>query len=141
MWYWNNQLIETLPNECVGFVYVITNITNNRKYIGKKLSKFSKTRYKTITLKNGKKQRKKIKSKIDSDWKEYYGSSKELLKDIDLIGKDNFRREIIHFCSSKAICSYLEAKEQFAHGVLESNDWYNGQIAIRCHGSHIIGKM
>jgi hypothetical protein len=98
MWTFNSKIIEELPDDCVGFVYLITNITNDRKYIGKKLSKFSKTTYKTVTLKNGTKKKKKIKSKIDSDWMEYYGSSIELNKDVELLGKENFTREILFFC-------------------------------------------
>jgi hypothetical protein len=136
---WTHQgvLVETLPEDCVGFVYVITNITNNKKYIGKKLAKFSKTTYKTVKLKNGTKKKKKIRSKIDSDWQEYYGSSPNLQKDIDTLGKDKFTREILYYCSSKAETSYIEAREQFDRKVLESDDYYNGHIQVRVHGSHI----
>lgn len=137
-WMYNNNIIEFAPEGSIGFVYLITNLTNNKKYIGKKLFCFSKTRYKVHTQKNGKKVKKKIKSKIDSDWRDYYGSSENLHKDIELLGKEKFTREILYFCSSKAECSYLEAKEQFARGVLESDDYYNGQIAVRVHGSHIL---
>jgi hypothetical protein len=141
MWFYNNEHITELPEDCVGFVYLITNLTSNRKYIGKKLAKFSKTSYKTVTLKNGTKKKKKIKSKIDSDWLEYYGSSIELNKDVELLGKDNFRREILFFCKSKAECSYIEAREQFTRRVLETTDYYNGQISVRVHGSHILNKL
>jgi hypothetical protein len=95
------------------------NSTTGRKYIGKKLSKFSKTTYKTVKLKNGNKKRKKIKSKIDSDWQTYYGSNEELKKDVTLNGKENFTREIIHLCKSKGECGYLEAKEQFINGIVD----------------------
>ena len=101
-WTYQGQPVDVLPEDCVGFVYVITNITNNKKYIGKKLAKFSKTTYKTVKLKNGNKKKKRIRSKIDSDWQEYYGSSPNLQKDIDTLGKDNFTREILYYCSSKA---------------------------------------
>jgi len=141
MWIYNNQEISELPEDCVGFVYLITNLTSNRKYVGKKLSKFSKTTYKTVTLKNGTKKKKKIKSKIDSDWLVYYGSSIELNKDVELLGKENFRREILFFCKSKAECSYIEAREQFTRRVLETTDYYNGQISVRVHGSHILNKL
>ena len=96
-WYFQNDIVETLPDDCVGFVYLIENLTNNRKYIGKKLSKFSKTTYKTVTLKNGTKKKKKIRSKIDSDWKDYWSSSDELKKDVELLGKENFKREIAKY--------------------------------------------
>lgn len=141
MWTYNNIIVEELPEDCVGFVYLITNTASGRKYVGKKLAKFSKTSYKTVTLKNGTKKKKKIKSKIDSDWLEYYGSSIELNKDVELLGKETFTREILFYCKSKAECSYIEAREQFTRRVLESDDFYNGQISVRVHGSHIKGKM
>ena len=140
-WLYNNQPVDVLPEDCVGFVYIITNLTNNRKYIGKKLAKFSKTTQKTITLKNGTKKKKKIRSKVDSDWRDYYGSSPELTKDVESQGKDNFKREILYYCNSKAECSYIEAREQFSRRVLESKDYYNGHIQVRVHGSHIINKI
>ncbi len=133
--------METLPEDCVGFVYMITNITNDRKYIGKKLAKFSRTTQRTVKLKNGTKKKKKIRTKVDSDWRDYYGSSPELTKDVEQIGTDKFTREILYYCKSKAECSYIEAREQFSRRVLESKDWYNGHIQVRVHGSHIIGKL
>ena len=96
-WLYNNQPVETLPEDCVGFVYLITNITNQRKYIGKKLAKFSRTTQRTVKLKNGNKKKKKIRSKVDSDWRDYYGSSPELTRDVELLGKENFQREILYY--------------------------------------------
>ena len=140
-WQYQNQPVDTLPEDCVGFVYLITNNLSGRMYIGKKLAKFSKTRYQTIKLKNGKKKRKKIRSKIDSDWREYWGSSPELAADITQLGSHNFSRQILYYCRSKAECSYVEAREQFSRRVLESTDYYNGHIQVRVHGSHIINKI
>ena len=140
-WLYESKEIIELPEDCVGFVYLITNKLTGRKYIGKKLAKFSKTTYKTVKLKNGNKKRKKIKSKIDSDWQLYYGSSPELSKDVELLGPENFTREILYYCKSKAECSYIEAREQFARKVLESDDYYNGHIQVRVHGSHIKNKI
>ena len=140
-WYYQDQLIETLPEDCTGFVYLITNLTTQRKYIGKKLAKFSKTTYKVHKLKNGTKKKKKIRQKVDSDWREYYGSSPELTKDVEQLGAENFRREILFYCKSKAECSYIEAREQFTRRVLESDEYYNGHIQVRVHGSHIKGKL
>jgi len=140
-WLYENTQIELLPEDCVGFVYLITNLVTGRKYIGKKLAKFSKTTYKVVKLKNGNKKRKKIRSKIDSDWQTYYGSNDELNKDIQNLGSENFKQEILYYCTSKAQCSYIEAREQFRHQVLESDAYYNGQISVRVHGSHIKGKI
>ena len=140
-WLFENTQIETLPEDCVGFVYLITNTVSGRKYIGKKLAKFSKTTVRTVKLKNGTKKKKKIRSKIDSDWQLYYGSSDQLTKDIEILGADKFQREILFYCTSKAECSYIEAREQFRHNVLESDDYYNGQISVRVHGSHIRNKI
>ena len=140
-WTHNNLIIEELPEDCVGFVYLITNKATSRKYIGKKLAKFAKTTYKMVKLKNGTKKRKKVRSKIDSDWIDYYGSSIELNKDVESLGKDTFTREILFYCKSKAECSYVEAREQFGRKVLESDDYYNGQISVRVHGSHIKNKL
>jgi hypothetical protein len=139
-WYYQNTEVVELPEDCIGFVYLITNTLSGRKYIGKKLAKFSKTTYKTVKLKNGTKKKKKIRSKIDSDWKDYYGSSIELSSDIVNLGIQHFTREILHYCQSKAECSYIEAREQFDRKVLESTDYYNGQISVRVHGSHILKK-
>ena len=139
-WTYKGSIVNELPEECVGFVYCITNTTSGRQYIGKKLAKFSKTTYKTVKLKNGTKKKKKIRSKINSDWQEYYGSNIELNKDVELHGKENFTREILHYCKSKAETSYIEAREQFDRKVLESTEYYNGQISVRVHGSHILKK-
>ena len=140
-WIYKGSIVNELPEDCVGFVYNITNLISGRQYIGKKLAKFSKTTYKTVKLKNGTKKKKKIRSKIDSDWQEYYGSSPNLTADIDKLGKENFSREILYYCTSKAQTSYVEAREQFDRKVLESDDYYNGIISIRVHGSHIKPKI
>ena len=140
-WHYNGAVINELPEDCVGFVYCITNTITGKMYIGKKLAKFSKTRYKTVTLKNGKKKKKKIKSKIDSDWQDYYGSNIELNKDVENLGKEKFYREILYYCKSKAETSYIEAREQFSRKVLESDQYYNGHIQVRVHGSHIIKSI
>jgi hypothetical protein len=139
-WIYKNQPVEQLPEECVGFVYIITNTVSGRMYVGKKLARFKTTRYKMHTQKNGKKIRKKIRGAVASDWQEYYGSSDQLNRDVESLGRDRFQREILYYCRSKAECNYIEAREQFARKVLESKQYYNGHIRVRVHGSLIIGK-
>lgn len=138
---YQGQPIQELHDGCVGFVYVITNQLTGRMYIGKKLARFKKTTYKIVKLKNGKKKRKKIRGSTDSDWQTYWGSNEELAADVILLGEENFSREILYYCSSRAECSYIEAREQFSRRVLESDDYYNGHIQVRVHGSHIKGKL
>ena len=140
-WVYKGVIIDNLPDDCVGFVYIITNTITGRKYIGKKLAKFSKTSYKVVKQKNGNKKKKKIRSKVDSDWRDYYGSNIELNQDVKTLGTDKFIREILFICKSKAEMSYVEAREQFNQKVLESNNYYNGHIQVRVHGSHIINKL
>lgn len=139
-WTYQGSIIDELPEDCVGFVYLITNTVTGRKYIGKKLAKFSKTTYKTVKLKNGTKKKKKIRGKIESDWQTYYGSSPNLTADVIALGTDKFTREILYYCKSKAETSYIEAREQFDRKVLESDEYYNGHIQVRVHGSHIKPK-
>jgi hypothetical protein len=112
----------------IGFVYLITNLTNDKKYVGKKLFKFSRTKQV-----KGKKKR----IKIDSDWKDYYGSNIELNEDVKNIGLHNFKREVLRLCKSKGECNYQEAKHQFERLVLERDDYYNGWISVKVHKSHI----
>jgi len=140
-WLYQGTPVTELPDDCGGFVYIITHIDTGRKYIGKKLAKFSKTTYKVVKLKNGNKKRKKIRTKIDSDWQDYHGSSPNLTEDINTYGPERFTREILYFCKSKAECSYIEAREQFSRRVLETDEYYNGIINCRIHGSHIKDKL
>ena len=139
-WTHKDQPVSQLPTDCAGFVYLITNTVSGRMYVGKKLSKFKTTRYKMHTQKNGKKVRKKIRGAVDSGWQDYYGSSDQLNRDVESLGRDRFLREILYYCRSKAELNYVEAREQFARKVLESDQYYNGHIRVRVHGSLIIGK-
>ena len=129
LWTYRGKTVEEISEGYIGFVYLITNLTNNKKYIGKKLAQFKKSK---PPLK-GKKNRRKF--TVESDWRDYWGSSDKLNEDVNTLGKDKFTREILFFCKSKAELSYLEAKEQFDRRVLESDDYYNGIINVRVGGS------
>lgn len=129
MWKYNGEELTEVPEGYIAFVYLITNTTNDRKYIGKKLFYFSKS--KTV---KGKKKR----FKEESDWKTYWSSSDELKKDVEKLGEENFTREILHLCKNKGESTYLEAKEQFLKEVLENPEkWYNRNIMARVHASHV----
>lgn len=128
MWYYNDVLFEEIPEGIVGYVYLITNLLNNRKYIGKKNFYFSKTKQ----VKG-----KKKKFKVESDWKTYFGSNKELCADVEKFGKENFKREILRLCKSKGEFGYFEAKIQFENNVLESDEWYNSYIMVRVNKNHL----
>ena len=132
MWLYENKEVNELPEDCAGFVYQITNTTNGRMYIGKKLARFKRSRRPLKGRIN------KRRYTVSSDWKYYYGSSDQLLADVEKLGEDKFKREILFYCKSKAELSYIEAREQFARKVLESDDYYNGHIRVRIHGSGIL---
>ncbi len=131
-WTYQGNIIDTLPEGCEAFVYLITNKVNGMKYVGKKLAKFK------VTKKPLKGKKNKRRSTKESDWKDYYGSSDRLNADVLELGEENFIREIIHICPSRGIASYLEAREQFERRVLETDDYYNGIINVRVGGSKIL---
>ena len=134
-WYYNDNPVDELPEGTVGFVYLITNLTNNRKYIGKKLASFRKTKPPLKGRKN------KRRTTVESDWRTYFGSSDELNADVEQLGTEKFKREILFYCTSKSQLSYVEAREQFNHKVLESDEYYNGHIRVRVHGKGILNKI
>jgi len=132
MWTYQNKPVDELPEDCEGFVYIITNLTNNKKYIGKKLARFKVTR---PPLKGKKNKRRSTK---ESDWRTYWGSSEHLLSDVQELGEENFTREVLHYCQSKGMLSYLEAKEQFDREVLLTDEYYNGIINVRVGSSKVL---
>ena len=116
-WQYNGEVFTDVPKGMEGFVYIITNLINNKKYIGKK--------HFWTRQKNRKTGRRKTE---ESDWKNYFGSCDELKEDIKLLGKENFTREILYLCPHKKSMSYYETYEQFNRNVLMSEDYYNTNI-------------
>jgi hypothetical protein len=131
-WTYKNKEVIEIPEEFIGFVYLITNTTNDRKYIGKKLTQFKRSK-KPLKGKVNKRR-----YTVESDWQDYYGSSDALSLDVELLGKEKFKREILFWCRNKSELSYIEAREQFTHKVLESREWYNGHIRVRVHQKGIL---
>lgn len=128
-WLYQDHPVTKVPDEFTGFVYLITNLTNNRKYIGKKLFEFKTTKPPLKGKKN------KRRGKKESDWQQYWGSSDSLNHDVQQLGESNFKREILYFCKSRAEMAYLEAREQFQRQVLETDEYYNGIINVRVGSS------
>ena len=121
----------TEPGEWIGFVYIITDLDNNKKYVGKK--NFWSTR-RLPPLKGKKRRRVK---KVESDWQNYYGSSEEVKLLLEQSGPKRFKREILHLCQTKGVMSYLEAKEQFEREVLLNDEYYNEFIGCKIHAKHV----
>jgi hypothetical protein len=113
--------------EIYGFVYQIQDRESGKKYIGKKFFWARKTRQ----VKG-----KKKKYLGESDWKKYYGSSEKLLVEVNK-DKSRFKRTILRLCKSKSECAYFEAKLQFEHDVLLSDDYYNDWIMVRVRAAHL----
>ena len=128
-WTYQGKIVEEVSEEYVGFVYLITNLTNNKKYIGKKLTKFK------VTKKPLKGKKNKRRSTKESDWRTYWGSSPHLQEDVEHLGEKNFTREILYYCKGRGELSYLEAKEQFDREVLKTDEYYNGIINVRVGSS------
>jgi hypothetical protein len=127
--YQNSPIDKELVDLYAGMVYIITNLKNDRKYIGKKTFKFS--------------QKKKIKGRmrrvlVDSDFEKYWGSNQELLNDIKELGEENFKREILYLCKNKSQMSYYEAREQFARDVLLNDEYYNSWIVVKVRQSNAL---
>lgn len=131
MWYYEDNLYEDTPEEYQGFVYQITELDTGKKYIGKKFF------WKPKTLPKTKTRKRRVKIRVESDWKSYYGSSKEVQQIVEDKGSDSFKREILRLCKTKGECSYYEAKLQFEFDVLLRDDYYNEFIGCKIHSKHI----
>jgi len=116
-WQYNKEDFTDVPKGMEGFVYVITNLTNDKKYIGKKNF--------WTRQKDRKTGRRKTK---ESDWQSYWGSCDLLIEDVKLLGQDKFFREILYLCPHKKSMSYYETMEQFKRDVILREDYYNTNV-------------
>ena len=131
MWYYCNEPYDEAPEEYQGFVYLITEIDTDKKYIGKKFF------WKPKILPKTKTRKRRVRTRVESDWKDYYGSSAEVKLLVEEKGVDNYRRDILYLCKTKGECSYHEAKLQFEHDVLLRDDYYNEFIGCKIHSKHL----
>ena len=131
MWLYNGEECTEAYTDFAGFVYGITDLSNGRKYIGKKRFHRSK-----ILPKNSKRAR-RSRQTVDSDWRTYCGSNKQVQELVEEHGLDRFKREIIRLCKTKGEMSYYEAKEQFDREVLFSDEYYNEFIGCKIHSKHL----
>ena len=131
MWVYNDKEFNETPDEFQGFVYMITELDTGKKYIGKKF--FWKPKILPVT----KSRKRRVRTRVESDWRTYYGSNKEVQTLVESKGKDNYKREILRLCKTKGECSYYEAKLQFQYDVLLSDEFYNEFIGCKIHSKHI----
>lgn len=131
MWLYKNQPFETTPEEYQGFVYCITEYDTGMMYIGKKF--FWKPKVLGIT----KTRKRRVRTRIESDWRDYYGSNKLVKQLVEAKGRDNYKREILHLCKTKGECSYYEAKLQFQYDVLVNPKYYNEFISCKINSNHL----
>ena len=134
MWVYENKDFDQTPDEFQGFVYMVTEKDTGKKYIGKKFF------WKPKTLPVTKSRKRRVRTRVESDWRTYYGSSKEVQSLVESKGKDNYKREILRLCKTKGECSYYEEKLQFQYDVLLSDEYYNEFIGCKIHAKHIRDK-
>jgi hypothetical protein len=140
---------EVIPEEAVGFIYMITHIPTGKYYIGKKsLESVRNVKIGVRELKKLKEERKAVgmggrpplKKKVrkTSDWEKYY-SSNEWINEQVKEGKENeFRREIIQFCNSKKSLSYYEVYWMFKYDVLSDENSLNGNISGKFYRKDLV---
>lgn len=124
--YDGRELTEQDIDGYAGMVYLVKNLVDGKKYIGKKIFKFSR--------------RRKIKGRfrrvaIDSDYKSYYGSCAELKADVARLGPASFSRIVLRLCRNKSEMNYYEAKSQFERDVLLDPSYYNLWIQVKVRRS------
>ena len=133
MWHYKNMLFEETPENYQGFVYEITELRTGKKYIGKK------NFWKPKTLPKNSKRKRRIRTRVESDWRSYFGSSGVLNQLVEEQGDQNFKRVILKLCKTKGEMSYYEAKLQFENDVLLNDEYYNEFIGCKIHAKHLKG--
>ena len=131
MWIYDGESFDETPEEYQGFVYLITELSTDKKYIGKKF--FWKPKVLPVT----KTRKRRVRSRVESDWRTYHGSSSEVKMLVEKHGPESFKREILKMCRTKGECSYYEAKLQFERDVLLRDDYYNEFIGCKIHSKHL----
>jgi hypothetical protein len=130
-WLYKDLPFTETPEEFQGFVYQITELDTGKKYIGKKFF----WRPKTLPITKTRKRR--VKTRVESDWRDYYGSSQEVKLLVEEKGREKFKREILRLCETKGECSYYEVKLQFEKDVLLSDEYYNEFIGCKINAKHV----
>lgn len=130
-WLYENKEYDETPDNYQGFVYLITELDTGKMYVGKKFF------WKPKTLPITKSRKRRVKTRVESDWRTYYGSSVTVQNLVEKKGLDNWKREILKLCKTKGECSYYEAREQFARDVLLSTEYYNEFIGCKIHAKHL----
>ena len=131
MWLYNGEELTETPEEYQGFVYQITELDTGMMYIGKKFF------WKPKILPKNKTRKRRVRTRVESDWREYYGSNKLVIQLVEEKGRDNYKREILRMCKTKGECSYYEAKLQFENDVLLNPKYYNEFIGCKINASHL----
>jgi hypothetical protein len=132
MWYYNNEPVEEIDPKYLAFVYLITHIESNKKYIGLKTTKSKKTKQV-----KGKKKR----FTVESDWRDYWSSSPIIKEMIEAEGTVVFVREVLVFAETKGQLNYLEEKFLYGVGAIESDKFFNSNIRSKMFKRNILNKF
>ena len=121
-----------IPDKAVGFIYQLTRLSTGQRYIGRKLLTKAHRRQKNKKI---------IRTRVESDWREYWSSSPEVKLLVEEEGTDNFVREVLVFAQSKGQLNYLEEKFLYCVGALESEHWLNSNIRSKMYKRNILNKL
>lgn len=130
-WLWKGEPFTSEQiGENFGFVYLLTDTANGRKYLGKKF--FWKPGKRMVKVKTGPRAGKSRPQRItkDSDWRTYFGSNPTIMR-LAAEDPERFKREILVLCKGRGELAYVEAKLQFENNVLFDDTFYNEVIDVR----------